>query len=161
PASTTRVPPVVNSKSSPVDTTAAATKDPRMLVKQAREAYNAGHLEEAEKLARRADAGKARNWGLFEDSPEKLLSEIHRAKNKRDQEESVHVLAQAREEFQKGNLQEAKRLSYQAERLHHGPYNIWELGDRPQKLRSEIEVAENKERKNQIPPLPSGMAKKE
>jgi type II secretory pathway component GspD/PulD (secretin) len=151
----------VTTNSAPAEVMKTKSQDPRMLLKQARELYNSQNLDEAEKLARRADAGKSRNWGLFEDSPEKLLVEIHKAKTKRDQEQSVHVMAEARKQFELRNWQEAKRLTYQAERLHPGSYNIWELGDRPQKLRAEIEVAENKERKNQIPPLPSGVAKKD
>jgi type II secretory pathway component GspD/PulD (secretin) len=134
--------------------------DSRLLLKQARELYNAGNLEEAKKLARRADATKSKGWGLFEDSPDKLLSEIRKTETKRDQEASVRILAEAREQFRKGNLQEAERLSHQAERKH-GPYNVWELGDRPQKLRADIEAARNKERKKQLPPLPNDLGKTE
>src|SRR5262249_56544538 len=36
----------------------------------------------------------------------------------------------------------------------HGPYSVWELGDRPQKLRAEIETARAKLRKTNIPPAP-------
>ena len=151
----------VTTNSAPSEVMRTKSQDPRILLKQARELYSNGNLDEAEKLARRADASKSRSWGLFEDSPEKLLVEIHKAQTKRDQEESVRVMAEARKQFQLNNLQEARRLTYQAERLHRGSYNIWELGDRPQKLRAEIEVAENKERKNQIPPLPSGVGKKD
>src|SRR5262249_2136586 len=137
------------------------TGDSHALLKQARELYNAGNLDEAEKYARRADAVRTKSWGLFEDSPDKLLGEVRKAKFKHDQEESVRVIAEARQQLQRGNFQEARRLTYQAERLHHGPYNIWELGDRPQKLRAEIEVAEGKQRKGQLPPLPPGMTNKE
>ena len=73
------------------------------------------------------------SWGLFEDCPDKLLVDVRKARLKRDQEESVHVLADARKLFEQGNLPEAERQAHRAERLH-GPYSMWELGDRPQKL---------------------------
>jgi type II secretory pathway component GspD/PulD (secretin) len=134
--------------------------DPHVMVKQARQLYAEGKLDEAEKLALQANASRNAHWGLFDfDSPERLLSDIRKAKSKRDQEESVRVLAQARSEFAQGHLAEAERLAHKAEVLHHGPYNIWELGDRPQKLLVEIDTARVKGKQNQMPPAPSAVVK--
>jgi len=133
--------------------------DPRVLLKQARELYEAGKLEEAEKLAMRAGAVKSVTWGLFEGSPDKLLTDIHKARIKRDQEESVRVLEEARKQYAQGNLKEAESLAHRAERLH-GPYSIWDLSDRPQKLIAEIDVTKAKSREGKLPPLPADLAKK-
>jgi type II secretory pathway component GspD/PulD (secretin) len=134
--------------------------DPHLMVKQARQLYDAGKLDEAEKLALKANAVPNAHWGLFDfDSPERLLTDIHKAKFKRDQEESVRVLAQARVEFGKGNYKEAERLAHRAEVLHHGPYSLWELGDRPQKLLVEIDAARMKDKQKQLPPAPGMVAK--
>src|SRR5262249_26066736 len=102
------------------------TADAHALVKQARDLMNAGKLEEAEKLAHKANADKSARWRLFEDSPDEILSELHKQRVKRDQEESVKVLAEARKIYEKANgdpkaLDEAERLAYKADRLH-GPY---------------------------------------
>jgi type II secretory pathway component GspD/PulD (secretin)/tetratricopeptide (TPR) repeat protein len=133
---------------------ADASADPHVLLKRARDLYNAGKLEEADKLAQQASTARLVRWGLFEDSPDKLLGEIHKARFKHDQEESVKVLAEARKLYTQGNLKEAEHLAHRAERLH-GPYTVWDLGDRPQRLLADIETAKNKDRKNPVPP-PSG-----
>jgi type II secretory pathway component GspD/PulD (secretin)/tetratricopeptide (TPR) repeat protein len=157
-ANVASTPVVQTTATASTDTARSQPQDPRMLLKQARQLYDSGKLDDAEKMAHRAEAGK-KSWGLFDDSPEKLLADVRKAKTKRDQEESAHALVEAHTQFKQGNLQEAKRLTYKAEHLHHGPYNVWEL-DRPQKLRAEIEVTENKQRKTQLPPPPGGMVAK-
>jgi type II secretory pathway component GspD/PulD (secretin) len=136
-----------------------SSSDPRQLLKQARELYNAGKLEEAQTLAQKANA-QPTHWGLFEDSPDKLMQDVRKARLKRDQEEAGHVLVEARKLYEQGNLAEAERLAHRAERLH-GPYSIWDLGDRPQKLLAEIDVAKAKNLKPSIPTPPSAVAKKE
>jgi len=133
--------------------------DARLLLKQARELYEAGKLDEAEKLAMRAAAVKSVTWGLFEGSPDKLLTDIHKARVKRDQEESVRVLEEARKLYAQGKLKEAEALAHRAERLH-GPYSLWDLSDRPQKLIAEIDAAKAKSREAKLPPLPADLAKK-
>jgi type II secretory pathway component GspD/PulD (secretin)/tetratricopeptide (TPR) repeat protein len=128
----------------------AIPSDPHDAMKQARSLYEAGKLDESERIVLRINARGA-HWGLFEDSPDRLLADIHKAKFKRDQEESVRVLADARAQYQQGNLGEAEKLAHRAQRLH-GPYNLWDLGDRPQKLLAEIDAAKAKNRQNQVPP---------
>jgi type II secretory pathway component GspD/PulD (secretin) len=131
--------------------------DPRALLKQARERYTAGKLEEAEKLAQQANSVKLVRWGLFEDTPDKLLVDIRKARFKHDQEESVRVLAEARKQLETGNLKEADRLAHRAQKLH-GPYSLLDLGDRPSKLLAEIEVAKSKQQSTPVPPPPTAVA---
>jgi type II secretory pathway component GspD/PulD (secretin) len=135
------------------------SSEPRQLLKQARELYNAGKLEEAQTLAQKANT-KPTRWGLFEDSPDKLLLDLKKARLKRDQEEAGHVLVDARKQYEQGNLPEAERLAHRAERLH-GPYSIWELGDRPQKLLAEIDTAKAKNLKPKMPSSTTAVAQKE
>ena len=118
--------------------------DPRAMLKQARELYNSGKLEEADRLAQHVASAKGVRWGLFEDSPDKLFSDLRKARAKRDQEESVRLLAEAHKLFDQGNLAEAERLARAAERKHGPyPYPLFEF-DRPSKLLAEIEAAKAK-----------------
>lgn len=145
------------SMSSPVAASAAhgradsAVTDPRLLVRQGRDLYNQNKIDEAEKVAARANASaRSVSWGYFEDTPEKLIGDINKAKTKLNQEESVKVLAEARRQYAQGNLVEAEKLANKAERLH-GPYGVMEMGDRPQKLLAEIEANRAKNHISRIP----------
>jgi type II secretory pathway component GspD/PulD (secretin) len=141
-----------NKSDVPADVAAAPPgSDPKVLFKQAQEQYEAGNLDEAEKLALRASANKQVRWGLFDSSPDKLLLDIRKAKAKHDQDDSGRVLADARKAFEQGQLDEAERLAHRAERMH-GPYGVLDLGDRPQKLLADIDAARQKGRPNQAPP---------
>src|SRR5207253_7330299 len=93
----------------------AAPQEPHALVKQAKEAYEAGRLDEAEDIGLRARNADSKNvsWGLFEETPNSLLNKIARAKAKRDREESWHLLAQARQALENGDFENARRLSFQ------------------------------------------------
>ena len=129
----------------------AEPTDPRLLVRQGRDLYNMSKLEEAEKVALRANAmARSVSWGYFEDTPDKLITDINKAKTKRNQEESVRVLAEGRRQFASGNLVEAEKLANRAERLH-GPYGVMEMGDRPQKLLAEIEATRARNHISRIP----------
>jgi type II secretory pathway component GspD/PulD (secretin) len=132
---------------------AAASADAGELLKQARALFAQGKLDDAEKLSQQASLAAKKRWGIFSDSPEKLRNDIRKARVKRDQAESKKVLAQARQLFTAGNLKEAKTKAFLAQRLH-GPYSIWDLGDRPQRLINEIEAAEFKARKSKSAVLP-------
>src|SRR5262249_44570794 len=111
----------VESKKQPAkaapDSMAGETNPPdaRLLMKQAHDAYEAGKLDDAEKLAMRAGSMKTTTWGLFETSPDKLLVDLRKARAKRDQEESVRVLEEARKTYTQGNLKEAEALAQRAE----------------------------------------------
>jgi type II secretory pathway component GspD/PulD (secretin) len=135
------------------------SEDPHIMVKQARELLNGGKLTDAMILAQRASS-KPAHWGLFEDSPEKVIQDVNTAKTKQDQEESVHVLAEARRLYAKGDFDQAEAMAHKAQRLH-GAYKLWELGDRPQKLLAEIDDARSKQRKPNVPPTPPDLMKKD
>jgi type II secretory pathway component GspD/PulD (secretin) len=131
----------------------AKPADARALLRQARVLIEQRKLDAAEKVCQQAATVPGTRWGLFEDSPAKLRIEINKQRVKHDQEESVRILAEGRELFHKGNLKEAKKKAYLAQKLH-GPYSFWDLGDRPVKLLHEIEAVEDSNRKPKLPPLP-------
>src|SRR5262249_45889190 len=91
---------------------------------------------------------------------EKLRGDLRSAQAHRDREEAARLLADARKLFTNGLLKEAKAKAYQAQQLH-GPYGIWELGDRPARLLAEHEQAESKQRQGAAGPAsnPGGSAK--
>ncbi|MBL8798595.1 MAG: hypothetical protein JNM56_32160 [Planctomycetia bacterium] len=126
--------------------------DPRELLRQARDHYEHGKYDQAKELALKANTGNVR-WGLFEDSPDKLLNDIQKGRTGRSKEESAHLLAEARKLFAEGKLDEAEKKAYQAERLH-GSYSIWDLGDRPHKLVAEIEEQRARNRRNKTSTTP-------
>jgi type II secretory pathway component GspD/PulD (secretin) len=127
--------------------------DARALLRQARARFNEGKLDEAEKLGQQAGAVPKTRWGLFEDTPEKLRIDVSKLRRKREQEESMQVLAEARKLFARGDLKEARSKAYLAQRLH-GPYSFWDLGDRPDKLVQEINAAEARNRRAKLPAVP-------
>ena len=59
---------------------------------------------------------------------------------KRDQEESVKVLAEGRKLLAKGDWEAHQRAAYHAQKLH-GPYQFYEMGDRPDKLLADAQVS--------------------
>jgi Flp pilus assembly secretin CpaC len=133
--------------SAPSKSTAAPLADetnPKALLKLARDKYKTDQLDEAKNLAMKAQAVSGpKEWGLFDDSPAKLMAEIQADQAKRDQLQSVRVLAEARKQFDKGDLDAAVALAEKAEKLH-GAYGFWDMGDRPAKLIAEIGVARSK-----------------
>src|SRR5262249_40086438 len=144
----------VKAETRPVETKPAEAKptepkpdDARGLLRQARELCNNGKIDEAEKVCQRAALVPSTRWGLFEDSPDKPRADAQQARAKRDRDESVGGLTEARQLFARGELQQAKSKAYQAKQLH-GPYTIWDMGDRPDKLLNEIETAELKQRRS-------------
>ncbi len=110
------------------------------LVREGRALLREGKLDQADQLCARA-ASTQTPWGLFEDSPEKLRADIQLARAKQSRDESAKVLADARHLFAQGKIEEAKAKAIRAQELH-GPYSVWDLGDRPLKLLAEIEHAE-------------------
>src|SRR5207244_3550413 len=72
------------------------------------------------------------------------------AKNKA---ESAKALAGAHRLFDQGKYADAKKEAYRAANLH-GPYSMWDFGDRADKLIPEIEEAEAKSRKVKVPAVP-------
>jgi hypothetical protein len=122
----------------------AHTGDPvveaRIELCRARQLFFAGHMEEARQVAVKLGTNHALHWGHSEDSPDKLLEDIHQACVRRDREASSQILAEARKLYQQGKLDEAERRALVAAQLH-GPYTFFDLGDRPDRLLHEIATA--------------------
>src|SRR5947209_9914840 len=83
------------------------------------------------------------HYGLFDDTPEKLATDTKKARTTRDRAEANKNLKDARRAFEEGDLDRATSLAYRAQQLH-GPYYIWELGDRPNKLLADIQTERNR-----------------
>jgi type II secretory pathway component GspD/PulD (secretin) len=132
--------------------------NPRTLLREARALYNAGKLDDADKMCLQARSAPGVRWGLFEDTPDRLKNDIQKTRQRRDQEESVRVLADARKLYAQGDFKEARSKAYQAAQLH-GPYSIWDMSDRPQKLLAEIDTAEARQRQRKLPDAPIDIAK--
>ena len=98
------------------------------------------HLDQAEDLARRAQAVKGVHWGYFDDTPDTLLRDIHAARGGRNQQDAVRLLAEAQQLFQEGNLAEARKRAKLAGDLH-GTYRLLEV-NRAQQLLAAIDAAE-------------------
>lgn len=123
------------------------TEDPRQLLRRGRKMLAENKTDEATRLMLRAKASPSAKWGLFEDSPDKLRAEIEKLQAKKDKEESVKVLLEARKLFEQEDYEAATKAAYRAQQLH-GPYNVWETSDRPQRLIAEIETSKLKSKKN-------------
>ncbi len=123
------------------------TENPKQLLRRGRNMLVENKLDEATRLMLRAKSAPGASWGLFEDSPEKLRADIEKLQAKKDKEESVKVLLEARKLYEQGEFENATKTAYKAQQLH-GPYNVWEMGDRPQRLIAEIETAKIKEKRD-------------
>ncbi len=123
------------------------------LVQEGRVHLSQGVLDEATRCAQRARGLSGAHWGLFEDNPDALLGDIEKVRARQNKDESVRVLAEARRLYEQGDYEAADRAAYRAESLH-GPYNVWELGDRPSKLHADIQAAREKNFKPKLPPAP-------
>ncbi|MFN4257734.1 MAG: hypothetical protein ACK4RK_00420 [Gemmataceae bacterium] len=132
----------------------AEKRDPRGQLQEARALYEKGELDEAKDMALKIQLTANTRWGLFEDSPDKLINDINKANARRNKEESVKLLAEARKKLAENKIDEAEQLAHRAERLH-GPYSIWELGDRPSKVIAEAQTMRARQRKPELPPLPT------
>lgn len=119
--------------------------DPKALLKLARDAMSAGRFDEAHALGARANGMNAK-WGFLEDNPNKFLDDLQKARARAEKAESIQLLADARAAFEHGKLDDAESMAYRAERLH-GPYSVWEFGEKPQKLLSDIQTARAKTKK--------------
>jgi type II secretory pathway component GspD/PulD (secretin) len=118
--------------------------DSRALVREARQLMQKEQFDEAERLISLAEATPGTSWRLFEDTPGTVRRELIQARARHDRTESVKVLAEARQLFSLGDLEQAKRKAWRAQQLH-GPYGALDFGDRPQRLLDEIQRAEAKQ----------------
>jgi type II secretory pathway component GspD/PulD (secretin) len=144
----------------------AKPEDVGKLVQQGREFLAAGKLDDAARVALHAKqvaahappkSSWAPSWHLFEDTPDQLLKDVDKARHQHDVEESGRLLAEGRKLLQKGDLDGAARDAYKAEKLH-GPYGMWDLGDRPNKLLADVQSAKDKKRPKILPPAPGSPA---
>ncbi|MDB5310097.1 MAG: hypothetical protein JWO38_4299, partial [Gemmataceae bacterium] len=143
----------------------AMAGDPKAMLKEGRKALDEGRFNDAQDLARRAEASNpSGKWGLFDDTPNALLKDVQAAVAKAQKVEADQLVKKAKALFTKSpvsdgeravNLKAALEMAHRAESLH-GPYSVWDLGDRADKLAKEIETARAKLRP--VPPPPNGMA---
>jgi len=157
--------PGTNGGVAPSGVTAKSTpsRDARALLREGRRALEAGQFDRAQDLARAAEASNpSGRWGLFEDTPQALLKDIQAAVAKAQKKEAEQLLRQAkallaqpaRSDREKAEqLDRALQLAQRAEQLH-GPYSIWDFGDRPDKLIRQIQAA--RARLNVPPITPPG-----
>ena len=143
-------------KSGTPEAKAVTAEEARGLIRQGRTMLRQEKIDDAEKMCSRAASCTTARWGLFEDSPEKLRGDIAKARGKYNREESVRLMADARKLFTSGNLADAKAKAYKAQQLH-GPYSLFDMGDRPDNLLKEIHRAELA--KGTPPPMPADIAK--
>jgi type II secretory pathway component GspD/PulD (secretin) len=116
------------------------------LLRQGRAQLAENKLEEAGQSAMRAKNVLNVHWGLFEDNPDKLQQDVLKARTRHDQEESVKELAKARQLLGQGDLDNAAKAAFLAQKLH-GPYTVWDLSDRPSKVLAEIDTARARQKK--------------
>jgi type II secretory pathway component GspD/PulD (secretin)/tetratricopeptide (TPR) repeat protein len=119
-------------------------------LEQGRSLLVAGKIDEAAQVAQRVKSQSSLSWGLFEDSPDRLQIDIGKARAKRDREEADRLLVEGRKLYQKGDYEGATKLAYRSQKLH-GAYSIWDLGDRPSKLLADVQTAQARSRKSEIP----------
>ncbi len=117
----------------------------RIQLCHARQLFFAGRMEEARQIAVKLGTSLGAHWGRNEDTPDKLIEDIHQACLRRDREASSQVLAEGRKLYQQGKLDEAEKRALSAAQLH-GPYSLFDLGDRPDRLLRDIAVARSRGR---------------
>ncbi len=135
-----------------------APVDPKALLKAGRKALAEDRFNEARDLAQRAESSNPTGkWGLFDDTPNSLRQDIDTAQAKAKKAQAEQLTKKAKELFAKptrsdaeraANLANALQMAKRADHLH-GPYSVWDFGDRPDKLAKEIEAARSK-----LPPVP-------
>src|SRR5205823_10325942 len=116
-------------------------QDAEAMLKDGRKLLADGQLDDAAATAAAVQAFPG-HYGLFDDTPEKLATDIKKARTTRDRAEANKALKEARRAFEEGDLDRATSLAYRAQQLH-GPYYVWELGDRPTKLLADIQTERN------------------
>lgn len=110
--------------------------DPRALLRQGRTLLQQKKIDEADKICTQAINARAR-WGLWEDNPDKLRRDIVAVRKVADRAESFKLMVDARKLFGQDQIEEAERKAYKAKQLH-GPFGVFDFGDRPDKLLEEI-----------------------
>jgi len=141
-----------NSPNAPSDSDSEPIRkeNARAKLKQARQLFEAGRLDQAEALARRIRVVPDCRWGLFEDTPDKLLADIYKARQEEHRQQADALLAQARQKLEQGKFDEAEKLAYQARALQPH-YSIWHRGEHPDRLLAEIKARRQQANRPRIP----------
>ena len=131
----------------------AAAGDSQALLKEGRKCLADGRYDDAQDLARKAEANNpGGKWGLFDDTPASLLKDVQAAAGKANKAQAEQLVKQAKamaakpakSDVEKAqNLDAALQMARRADQLH-GPYSVWDLGDRPDKMAKEYEAARAK-----------------
>ena len=135
----------------------ARAAEPKDLLKMGREALKGGQFDRAQDLARQADAANpSGRWGLFDDTPESLEKDIRSARAKADKAESEKLTKAAKDLAAKpaktageklANLDQAYALADRAATLA-GPGDYFDVfGDRPEKVKKDIDAVRAQVRK--------------
>ncbi len=129
---------------------AGPTAEIKALLKEGRRALAAGNLDAAQDTARRVKASDPGvKWGVFDDTPAALERDVAAARTKADKAEAARLVVIGRGKLdQKAgtdaertyNLDQALQAARRAEQLH-GPYTVWDRGDRADKLVKDVEAA--------------------
>jgi type II secretory pathway component GspD/PulD (secretin) len=131
--------------------TAKTGGDPKALLKEGRKALSEGRFNDAQDLARRAEASNASGkWGLFDDTPAALLKDVQAAVHKAHKVESEQLMKQAKALMAKAaaaasdsekaaHIDSALQMARRADSLH-GPSSAWDFGDKPEKLVKDLEA---------------------
>lgn len=138
--------------------------DPKQMLKDARKALDAGRFDEATILAQQAESSNpGGKWGLFGDTPASVREDIAKAKAKADKAKSEQLVKEAKALAAKPaandgerayNLDTALQMARKADQLH-GPYSMWDTGDRADKLAKDIELARSKVKVASAPKPPT------
>jgi tetratricopeptide (TPR) repeat protein len=135
-----------------------ASKDPRVLVAEARKHLESGRLEQAVEFAKQAQIIPHVRWGPLEESPERILNEVAKVRHQQNDEKAMELLADARKLLQENRFDEAERLTYLAEGLRR-EYPAWHRGERHDRLRAEIIEKRSQHTRPPLPPLPDPVVK--
>ncbi len=120
-------------------------EDAVVLLRLGRGFLDKGKLDEATQAMLKAKAMTVK-WGLFDaDNPDKLRRDLDKARTKRNQEESVKVLAEGWRLFKAGDLDGAQKKAYEAQTLH-GTYPHFDPSERPSDLQAKIEATRHQQR---------------
>ncbi len=120
----------------------ADAKDAKGLLAQGRKALAQNKLDEAMECAMRARSIPGAKFGLFDDSPDRLKTDVTKAMAKANQQEAGKLLADARKAYESGDYEQASRLAYKAKQLRGGSSSIFDFGDRPESLLADINKAQ-------------------
>ncbi len=146
--------------------TAASGGEPKAMLKEGRKALTEGRYNDAQDLARRAEASNVTGkWGLFDDTPNALLKDVQAAVLKAQKAEADQLAKQAKALFAKptssdaekaANLDTALKMARRADSLH-GSYSAWDLSDRPDKMVKDIEAARTRLKVAAAPMMVAGV----